>query len=165
MIVRRADRDDIPIVRDLRLEAMTDAPDAFASTYDREFARTDADWERWLSPGVTFLVEEAHRPVGLVAGKHDGADPAVVHLMAMWVHPSARGTGAGDALVKAVVEWAREVGAEKVRLHVVIENMAARRLYERHGFVPGGRGDELLCDGRIEMRMERAVERRVPEGD
>lgn len=157
MIVRRADTDDIPTIRDLRLEALTDAPDAFASTYERELARTRADWERWLAPGATFLVEEAHRPLGLVAGKYDDDDPTVVHLMAMWVHPSARGMGAGDALVRAVVEWAREVGAEKIRLHVVTENMAARTLYERHGFVAGGTGDELLCDGRIEMRMERAV--------
>ncbi len=157
MIVRRADADDIPTIRDLRLKALTDSPDAFASTYERELARTPADWERWLAPGVTFLVEEAHRPVGLVAGTHDDHDPAVVHLMAMWVHPSARGTGAGDALVSAVVGWAHEVGAERVRLHVVTDNVPARRLYERHGFVPSGRGDELLCHGRMEMRMERAV--------
>lgn len=162
MIVRRATADDIPTIRDLRLKALTDAPDAFASTYERELARTQEDWQRWLAPGVTVLVEVAHRPVGLVAGKYDDDDPAVVHLMAMWVHPSARGTGAGDALVTAILDWAREVGAKTVRLHVVTDNVPARTLYERHGFVPSGRGDELLCDGRIETRLERAVEAREP---
>jgi hypothetical protein len=36
MIVRRAMAGDEPILRALRLEAMSDAPQAFGSTYDRE---------------------------------------------------------------------------------------------------------------------------------
>jgi hypothetical protein len=30
---------------------MSDSPDAFGSTYERELARTTLDWQRWLSPG------------------------------------------------------------------------------------------------------------------
>ena len=58
---------------------------------------------------------------------------AVVSLLA--VAPEARGQGVGSALLRAVESEAR---AAVPRLHVlsldVIENNAARRLYERHGF-------------------------------
>jgi GNAT superfamily N-acetyltransferase len=47
-----------------------------------------------------------------------------------------RGTGAADALLDAAVDWARGVGAVGVRLWVVPTNLAAVRLYTRHGFEP-----------------------------
>ena len=59
MTIRRADVGDTAIVRALRLRAVHDAPDAFGSTYERELARTDEDWRRWFSPGVTFVFEDA----------------------------------------------------------------------------------------------------------
>ena len=100
MSVRRAVIGDEPILRELRLQALSDAPDAFGSTYERELARTTSDWQRWLSPGVTFILEEPRGASGIVAGGRDGSDPAIVHLMAMWVHPTRRGTDAGDRLVR-----------------------------------------------------------------
>jgi len=95
--VRRAIPGDEPVLRALRLEAMTDAPDAFGSTYERELARTVADWQRWLSPNATFVLDGSDGPRGIAAGVHDADDSSVVHLMAMWVHPTLRGTGAADA--------------------------------------------------------------------
>lgn len=147
MKLRQAVPGDEPILRALRLSAMTDAPEAFGSNYDRELARTVADWTRWLAPGATFLVEAPDgAAVGLVAAVPDAAAP-VVHLMAMWVDPIARGSGAADALVEAVVAWASARGVATVHLHVEKQNTRARRLYERHGFratgheIAGGRAD------------------------
>jgi hypothetical protein len=57
--LRRAELGDEPTLRELRLEALSEAPDAFGSTYEREVARTTADWQRWMSPGVTFILEDA----------------------------------------------------------------------------------------------------------
>jgi hypothetical protein len=54
---RRAALGDEPVLRELRLQALSEAPDAFGSTYERELARTTSDWQRWLSPGVTFILE------------------------------------------------------------------------------------------------------------
>lgn len=44
--VRRAAPGDAPTLRTLRLEALAEAPEAFASTYHRELARTTPDWQR-----------------------------------------------------------------------------------------------------------------------
>jgi hypothetical protein len=75
MIVRRAVVGDEPILRALRLQALSDAPDAFGSTYERELGRTIWDWRRWLSPGVTFILEGPQGDSGIVAGSRDAGDP------------------------------------------------------------------------------------------
>jgi GNAT superfamily N-acetyltransferase len=155
--VRRAVLGDEPILRELRLRALSDAPGAFGSTYARELARTTADWQNWLSPGVTFILETAGGAHGIVAGVHDATDQEVVHLMAMWVNPASRGSGAGDDLVAAVVSWAASEGARVVRLDVMQANEPARRCYERNGFRLSGHEVVRDGDGRIQVRMERLV--------
>ncbi|HUL72745.1 MAG TPA: GNAT family N-acetyltransferase [Vicinamibacterales bacterium] len=157
-MVRRAVVGDEGLLRDVRLQALADAPEAFGSTYEREAARTIEDWRRWLAPGVTFIVEDAGAPRGVVAGTHDADDPRIVHLMAMWVHPGLRGSGAGDALVSAVVGWARSEGARVVQLRVIEQNSRARRFYERNGFRLTGRVSVRERDEALELVMERSVD-------
>lgn len=137
--VRLAAIGDEHVLRSLRLQALADSPGAFSSTYERELARTIEDWRQWLAPGVTFILQLGGDPSGLVAGKRDPHDFSVVHLMAMWVHPNVRGTGAADLLVSAIKDWAVQVGAAQVRLNVVQTNCRARRSYERAGFRATGR--------------------------
>lgn len=54
------------------------------------------------------------------------------------VAPEARGRGIGTALIEAICEEARACGYDRVRLDVVNENIRARALYERRGFVACG---------------------------
>lgn len=156
--LRRAVLGDEPILRALRLQALSEAPDAFGSTRDRELARTTEDWRRWLSPGATFILDGPGGANGLVAGQPDAADPTAVHLMAMWVHPALRGAGAADELVAAVIAWAASEDAKTVRLDVFQGNTHAREFYERLGFRETGRTTVHERDGRIEVRMERPVD-------
>ncbi|HEY2433933.1 MAG TPA: GNAT family N-acetyltransferase [Vicinamibacterales bacterium] len=158
MTPRRAGIGDEAILRELRLRALTDAPDAFGSTYERELARTVEDWRRWLSPGATFVLDDGQVARGLVACARDATAPAVVNLMAMWVHPMMRGSGAADALVAEVIAWAHAEGARMVRLQVVQGNLRAQRVYERHAFRATGRTCVRERDGVIEVEMERVVE-------
>jgi GNAT superfamily N-acetyltransferase len=121
-------------------------------------ARTTEDWRRWLAPGVTFILEAGGEPCGLVAGIRDQDDPSVVQLMAMWVQPDVRGTGAADLLVSSVKAWAAEVSATVVRLNVVESNRRARRCHERAAFRATGRQGLIERTGDIEMEMTWAVE-------
>jgi len=159
--VRRAALGDEPILRELRLAALSDAPDAFGSTYEREMARTTSDWQRWMSPGVTFILYEPAGARGIVAGMHDDTDPAVVHLMAMWVHPEIRGSGGADELVTALAAWAQSAGAKWLRLKVIQGNDRARHFYERMGFRSTGHEAVRERDGLIEAEMERSVDHSV----
>jgi GNAT superfamily N-acetyltransferase len=151
--VRRAVIGDESVLRALRLQALTDSPRAFSSTYELELARTTADWGRWMAPGVTFLLEADGESRGIVAGVRDPQDSSVVHLMAMWVHPDVRGTGAADRLVTSVKTWAAEVGATQVHLKVVQSNSRARGCYERAGFRATGRQSVLERTGDVEVEM------------
>jgi GNAT superfamily N-acetyltransferase len=155
--VRRAVLGDEPILREIRLQALSDAPDAFGSTYEREVARTTADWRWWMSPGATFILYEP-APRGIVAGVRDEKNAAVVHLMAMWVHPLIRGSGAAAELVSSVIAWARSEGAKSVRLKVIRGNDRARGFYERMGFRLTGKQEIRERDGVIELEMERSVD-------
>ena len=145
--LRRAVPGDEPILRALRLEALSADP----------LARTTDDWRRWLAPGATFILDAPDGANGLAAGQLDATDPLVVHLMAMWVHPDLRGAGAADELVAAVIAWAASEDAETVCLDVFQGNTRARRFYERLGFRETGQSTVHERDGRIEVRMERPV--------
>lgn len=94
----------------------------------------------------------------MVAGLRDETDPEVVHLMAMWVHPTIRGSEGAAELVAAVVGWARSEGAKVVRLKVIQGNDRARRFYERMGFRSIGQEEIRQRDGLIEIQMERLLE-------
>ena len=59
-------------------------------------------------------------------------------LFGMWVAPSARGQGAGGALVDAVVAWARAEAFPRILLDVGDDNEPAIHLYASRGFVPTG---------------------------
>lgn len=145
------------MLRELRIQALSDAPAAFGSTLERELGRSPADWTRWLSTGATFLLEEGPVSKGLAAGVPDSTDGEVVHLMAMWLHPELRGSGAADLLVNAVLAWAAARGADRIRLDVVRGNQAATRLYERHGFQATGNTAVRARDGAVEIQMERVL--------
>jgi hypothetical protein len=67
--VREMDGDGWRAMRDVRLEALRDAPYAFASTYEREIAFDETDWQRRITGGGNFLAfapELDAGPVGIV---------------------------------------------------------------------------------------------------
>jgi GNAT superfamily N-acetyltransferase len=76
----------------------------------------------------------------------------------MWVRPSARGLGTGEALVEAAANWAKARDFGSLCLWVTESNAPARRLYERCGFVPTGERQPLPSDpGLQEIRLSRTL--------
>jgi ribosomal protein S18 acetylase RimI-like enzyme len=132
-------------LRDLRLRSLQDAPDAFASTYEEESIRPDADWAEWtmglVEGGSSFglVAQRNGQRIGMAIGAPHRDHPGEAGLFAMWVDPSARGAGVGRALVEGVVAWAASAGFPVLRLRVTMSNDAAVRLYTRCGFSDGGR--------------------------
>ena len=133
VLVRTTEMADWQALRDIRLQALRDAPYAFSSTYARESAFGEDEWQRRATRDGSFIafIPEAH-PAGLGGGYL--AAPEVVELVGMFVRPQARGRGVGEALIDAVIAWAREKDATSVHLWVTETNKHARRLYERRGF-------------------------------
>ena len=140
VLVREVVADDWQALRDIRLAALRDAPYAFGSTYEREAAFAEADWLRRIASGGTFLAYlpevSASDPAGLAGGYPESPD--TVELVSMYVPPRARGRGVGEALVAAVIDWARARNVTSVDLWVTETNKRARLLYERLGFTLTG---------------------------
>ncbi|NUR86523.1 MAG: GNAT family N-acetyltransferase [Nonomuraea sp.] len=140
--------EDWRVWRELRLAALTEAPDAFGSRLE-DWA--DAGEERWRDrlsmPGSHNLVARLDdAPVGMASGI-PGQSPQVAELISMWVSPEARGRGVGDVLIEEVTGWAAGRGARVLELAVVKGNGAAIGLYRRHGFedIGGAEGERMMA--------------------
>jgi ribosomal protein S18 acetylase RimI-like enzyme len=134
-VIRRINAEDWELVREVRLRALREDPDAFLATHAQESAFPDEQWQARAAQanGATFIAAGADGAEGLATGFVD-ADPTTVFLVGMWVAPALRGSGTAQELVEHVVEWARARGSERVSLSVEGQNLRAARLYERCGF-------------------------------
>jgi ribosomal protein S18 acetylase RimI-like enzyme len=157
--IRRVGVADWETVREVRLRALSDAPEAFGSSYDREVAFADDVWIGRLATATnaTLLCETEADRCGIVTLVRDEKDRRTGFVVGMWVSPSSRGTGAADLLVEAALRWAREQGISTVRLHVAEGNVRAEHLYRRHGF---NRTCERFTGerrGLVEIEMQRQL--------
>lgn len=150
MQILRAGPDDWERLRDLRLRALVDAPEAFGSTHEREAAQSQDDWRAFADgwegtahQAVFVTADDGGRWMGLAVGVVREADLSLANLYAMWVDPAARGMGAGRLLVGSVVAWAGGAGAERLELCVTEANDQALALYRSSGFEPTGGRDVL----------------------
>jgi ribosomal protein S18 acetylase RimI-like enzyme len=131
---------DVERGKTIRLAALADAPDAFASTLEEELDLPIQTWqERLANPNtVMFVAVVGSTDVGLVVGLPHWNGSGEAAIVSMWVAPDYRRAGVGTALIQAVITWANESGYTAARLEVADENIRATRLYQRMGFVPTG---------------------------
>jgi len=164
VVIRRADPDQWPTYRQVRLAALAEAPYAFGSTLDREQAIDEQRWRSRLAHAATFLAWRDGQPVGTATGKVDDPDdeyavPGAWQLVGMWVQPRHRGVGVADQLVAAVADQASSEGATQLVLWVTEVNHRARDFYRRIGFRATGARQLVRPDepGHWEEQLIRAL--------
>ena len=151
VLIRSCRASDAMALRDVRLEALRDTPDAFGSTFDEA-----STWpaERWVAMATDWNFYLGYRG-GVLAGMASGGwhehYPGTHWLFGMYVTPSARGTGLAGALVDAVAAWARAQGGDALYLHVTESVARARRFYEKIGFVPTGEVTAMSRDSSLQL--------------
>jgi GNAT superfamily N-acetyltransferase len=153
--IQRAEPVDWPRVRNLRLRALLDAPEAFGSTHTQESGEREEDWRAWATgwsdagDQALFAAVADGDWIGIAVGVRWQQDRELVNLYAMWVDPSARRRSVGRALVEAVTAWARDLGARRMVLRVTGGNPGALALYEGCGFIDTGEREPLREGSRV----------------
>lgn len=125
-------------LRAIRLRALLEAPDAFASTFEETAARPMDAWSKQLMDMPTFVAVDNGIDVGMVRCARDEEHVGTAWLMSMWVAPEVRRAGVGGALVDAVIAWARSSAICRLLLDVSDSNTPAIALYGTKGFEPNG---------------------------
>lgn len=154
VIVRPLTPADAPAYAALRREMLADAPWAFGSSLEDDARLDPAVVAARLSEPWQAIVggfDEAGRLVGAagVFKAHHVKSAHRAHVWGMYVSPSARGRGLGEAILRAALGIARTwPGVTSVLLSVSVRAAAARRLYERMGFRAWGiEPAALVVDG------------------
>ena len=114
-------------------------------------------WTPYEPPhGAFFVVRREGRIVGSVGVDRAAEDAAELHRL--YLDPTARGRGLGDALVETILSWCRERGVARLVLWSDTRFVHAHRLYLRHGFRQAGERElpEDVNQTR-EYRFERVV--------
>ena len=136
MEVRRIRREEVAPYREMRLRALTLAPEAYGTTLEDALAREYEDWE-----GMVLRAATAEDFALFVLDRVEGesAEPQVIQ---MWLDEDLRGAGWAEQLLAAAEAHARALGHASCHLWVAEGNDRARRLYERCGYaLTGVQGD------------------------
>ncbi len=137
--LRRAGPADVPALLDITREGFETyrsfaPPDWRAPEFREEEVVAIDDVATWI------VAEDSGEPVGhalLIPARRSRApvdDPALGHLMMLFVRRSHWGTGIARALNDAVLAEAPGRGFSEVRLFTPAQQERARRFYEREGW-------------------------------
>ena len=138
--------------RGLMSDAVLDDPD-FPAARERFWTAVLTN-ERYRRSRVAVAVRD-HELVGIALSgpPQDVTAGWMRHLYVLYVLAADYGTGAGRALLEAVLD-----PAESAALWVADPNPRAQAFYRKHGFVPDGTAQ--VEDGVREIRMVRGVRHR-----
>jgi len=117
---------------------------------------------QWFQSEMTETIvgRIERRPVGFaMIGLIGNEDPVqkVCELLAIAVESDKRHKGIGQMLMKAVDKKAVEWQAERIVLHTAEENLPARSLFTRNGFVPWGLKKHFYPAGQDALVMSKII--------
>ena len=147
-------------LRDIRLKALRESPQAFLSTHEKE-----ASWDKdqWLAEfrrgdwSIGFVTGQAVSLLGATR------TPDMAHhecyLEYVWVSPGHRKTGLAQDMLAFTLDRLRDAGVQTAYLYILDGNDAARRLYEKIGFSSAHEPEPLAgFPGRSEELLQRSLD-------
>ena len=167
--IRRATRDDANLLADLGAHTFMEAFAAdnttedmaayLASNFNPEQQRAELD-----HPFSTFFIAEVDRVAAGYAKLHAGEPPDgiertnSIELVRLYVSKEWHGRGVGEALMRACLDEARNVGYETIWLGVWERNARAQAFYNKWDFRSVGEHIfQLGSDPQRDILMERVI--------
>ena len=158
--------DEWPLYKQIRVEAVTDSPQAFGSNREQQLVHPDSFWQKRLEDAARgesqwlLFARSAGDLVGMIGAYRDENTSQEATVISVYVTPSARGRGISALLMKAILEKLRQAGMRKVWIGVNIEQKAALHLYQKTGFQVVATEHNRMGDGEFhdEYRMAMMLE-------
>ena len=136
-------------LKDVRLLALRDEPDAYGSTYEESERFSEQYWSRLAEEWNYYLALDGDETIGMASGGRFGPHPEARWLYGMFVRADHRGTGVAGDLVRSVAAWARSEQVTQLGLHVTTSLGRAQGFYRKLGFVPVGEPAPMERDPRL----------------
>jgi RimJ/RimL family protein N-acetyltransferase len=140
--IRIATPEDAGALFELRLEALTTHPEAFAADVEMTRSRGVQAWANEITndasneSGIIITAHAGEKLVGM-AGVGKGHWPKTQHSAVVWgvyVTPGWRGVHIAGAILDECISWASQHGVIILKLGVITTNEVAIRCYEHAGF-------------------------------
>jgi RimJ/RimL family protein N-acetyltransferase len=142
IVIRKAEISDSAALRELRLEALSDSPQAFGADYEESQARTIEWWQEKIRIGDNrkqdvVMIAEFHSELIGMAGLFRPANSKSQHsgtIYGVYVKQIWRGKNIAQAMIHALLRWAQTNELRVVRLAVITTNISAINCYLSCGF-------------------------------
>lgn len=121
--------------RDLRLQALKDVPQAFLGKPDEDKEIPQKEWQKKIKN--MYFAEVDGQWVGMIGAYQDEKQKInhIMNVVGFYVLPNFRGQGVGKALLREVIDQAKQIsGVKKLELGVTTTQEAALQLYLAMGF-------------------------------
>lgn len=159
MNIRTIKTGDGPLLKELTLRSVADAPHAFGGpdTLTEEQERPDEHWDGFAAECAGDVEAWRDRCVGYFAFDDEIAcakaiaflsvkNPGIAQMTGVWVDPRFRRRGLGKRLVRETCEWAVSKGANRLMLWVDDANPDGVLFYEALGFKAAGKSRPVSED-------------------
>lgn len=151
MKIKKLSNADVDVFKDIRLEALRNEPENYASHARDWEGLSQQDWLLRMSDCTVFVAFKDDEPVGIMA-LMPNRPSKMAHratLIMVYVRKAERGTGLAGRLISKITQYASQIGVSQIELTVSVENLAAVQFYLKQGFsqvgyIPAG----LRHDGR-----------------
>jgi ribosomal protein S18 acetylase RimI-like enzyme len=147
--VRALGTEEWQAYREVRLAALKESPEAFASSYDAEVGYDEDFWRKRLARSARLLACDGDEPVGIVS-VGQAEEEGVAELFGMWVSPARRGSGVAWRLTHAAALHARAEGQRALKLWVSTENGRAVAFFSSYGFRPTDQRRPMTTDEAVQ---------------
>lgn len=145
--LRRVTADDFLPLKEHWTKMVTAHPEEYSLTVEDVAQMTEMSYQYALQDPlqIRFLgVDSSGRVLGTIGLEVDEASLALTEgrkgeVKAVAVDPEKRGVKIGERMLEQLIAYAKQVGFSELNLFVRKENMPAKNLYVKYGFVPTGK--------------------------
>lgn len=138
--IKKLTRDDWQVYKELRLQMLTEEPQAYSQTLEELENRFDQDWiDKTVADNMAILAAWVDGKLAGMSGLfYEEKD--VVAIWGVFVRKEFRGIGLGEKLIEETEkEIIKDKGVKRIQIEVTVTQIPAWQLYKKLGFKEIGR--------------------------